>query len=223
MAGLSLAAVGGLSALGGLLALDQVSLGQTMISRPLVVATLTGFLLGRPWDGFVLGLLLECLYLPLVYIGGARVPDAAPATLAATAAAVEIGGAPGLAMGLVAGLILGELGASSVGLLRRWAGQRVPCDPSQLKSPAQLTRVHASIAGVDFARGTLLTALGLGLVPVWVWIARDWPLAPAPTLGVLSLGAAVGLGSLWQGVRGRGDLLWVLGSGLFAALWVGLR
>ena len=51
--------------LGGVLALDGTSVGQFMLSRPVVAGALTGWMLGDPALGLLIGTLLE-LYLLLI-------------------------------------------------------------------------------------------------------------------------------------------------------------
>ena len=45
--------------LGGVLALDGTSVGQFMLSRPVVAGALTGWMLGDPALGLLIGTLLE--------------------------------------------------------------------------------------------------------------------------------------------------------------------
>ena len=71
--------------LGGLLALDATSVGQFMISRPLVAGTLTGWWLGDPALGLEIGAILELFHLAGVPAGGSRVPDTGPASVVAVA------------------------------------------------------------------------------------------------------------------------------------------
>ncbi len=50
-----------LSLLGGVLAVDGTSVGQFMVSRPLVAGVLAGWLLGDPMSGLWVGGILELL------------------------------------------------------------------------------------------------------------------------------------------------------------------
>ena len=56
--------------LGGLLALDATSVGQFMISRPLVVGVLAGVVVDQPLLGATIGAILELylLVLSLIHI-----------------------------------------------------------------------------------------------------------------------------------------------------------
>ena len=82
-----------------MLALDATSLGQFMISRPLVGGAITGWLLGDPVLGLEVGAVLELFHIAGLPAGGSRVPEAGPASVAAVAVAASSGGAtaPGVA------------------------------------------------------------------------------------------------------------------------------
>lgn len=73
---------------GGLLALERTAFLQAMISRPLVAATGTGFLLGDLPSGVFVGLVFELFYLSGASLGGARPEhETLPAVTAAAASA----------------------------------------------------------------------------------------------------------------------------------------
>jgi len=61
-----------LTLLGGLLALDGTSLGQFMISRPLVAGVLTGWMVGDPVLGLLIGGILEVYFISIFPVGGAE-------------------------------------------------------------------------------------------------------------------------------------------------------
>jgi len=84
-----------LAILGGLLALDATSVGQFMISRPLVAGTLAGWWLGDPGLGLEIGAILELFYLAGVPAGGSRVPETGSASVVAVAVAMSAGGLAG--------------------------------------------------------------------------------------------------------------------------------
>ena len=97
-----------LALLGGLLALDGTSVGQFMVSRPLVAGTLAGWWLGDPVLGLEVGAILELFHLAGVPAGGAHVPESGPASVVAVAVAMSAGGPGGLALAVVAGLAFSE-------------------------------------------------------------------------------------------------------------------
>jgi PTS system mannose-specific IIC component len=67
-----------------LLGLDRVALLQCMISRPLVAAPLTGWLLGVPLAGLEVGVLLELLWLGRLPVGAVIPPDDTQVAIGAT-------------------------------------------------------------------------------------------------------------------------------------------
>lgn len=183
--------------LGGLLSLDQSSLGQFMVARPLVSATLTGAVLGDPGAGLLAGAILEVLFLPAFPVGGARFPEGAPAGIVAAAGtAVDPGGA-GLATGVAFGTLWGLVGGWSVTVLRR-LNERFAAAPEKGALPARkVTAAHLGSLALDFARGAGLTALGLVTLAVAGPVVGDlWPFDGPGTLLALGTGAALSAGGL---------------------------
>lgn len=205
-----------LSLLGGALALDQTSLGQFMLSRPLVSATLTGWILGDPASGLAAGALLEVLVLPAFPVGGARFPEVGPAGIvAASAAAGGTGGGvlgPGLAVGVALGAIWSLLGGWTVTLLRR-INERFVALPEE--GPVRVRRIvsgHFAALAFDFVRGAVLTALGIAAARLIVPLAEGlWPLRRPETLVALGIVAGLSAGGLLAALDGwrrrRGILL----------------
>lgn len=72
--------------------LDRTAFPQIMISRPIVVGPLTGWLLGNPSAGLQVGLLVELLWLGRLPVGAAIPPDDTQVTVGATALAIGMGG-----------------------------------------------------------------------------------------------------------------------------------
>ncbi len=210
-----------LTLLGGALGLDETSVGQTMVSRPIVAASLAGLLMGSLPSGFLLGVFLECLYSPKLKVGGARVPDGASAAIVGGAVAALESNAGGLALGLVIALIVGDVGGRVVVLFRRWCGNVVPLRPGTILPRGHLGRLHLMVVFADFGRGAAVVAIGLTTVPIWVPLARSWPLAPEATLGVLAIAGAMTLGVLWgSGTPSRLRLAFIA-LGLAASLAIG--
>lgn len=195
-----------LSLLGGALALDQTSLGQFMVSRPLVSATLTGWIVGDPASGLVAGALLEVLVLPAFPIGGARFPEGGPSGVVAAVAAAEGPGGivgPGLAVGVALGAVWSLLGGWSVTVLRR-LNERFATVPGAGAVPAgRIVSGHLAGLASDFLRGAGLTALGITLARWAVPPARTvWPLGGDVTLLVLGVVVALSAGGLVSALDG---------------------
>lgn len=203
-----------LLALGALVALDGVSAGQFMISRPLVAGFLAGWILGDVAAGVMVGAVLETYLLVSVPSGGGRYPEPGPATVVAVAAAVWTAGAAGLALGVALGLVWGEVGASAQGVLRRSNSRRVPLpETAGAVRAADVTRAHLSSLGLDAVRGVVVTALGLAASRVAApLLGRGWVFEADATRALVLLGALVSLGILARGEGGR-----LVRAGLFAA------
>jgi len=192
-----------LAFLGGLLALDATSVGQFMVSRPLVAGVLTGWWLGDPRLGLEIGAILELFYLAGVPAGGSRGPESGPASVVAVAVAVSAGGLAGLALGLVAGLVTSELGGMSVGLQRRLVGNLFGRIEAGYVTAPKVTTAHLSSVLLDFVRGAAVTTVAV-VVGGWlsgVLVSR-WPLPYETTTALILVGASVHLGALLRGFGG---------------------
>ena len=183
-----------LSALGGVLALDATSFGQFMISRPLVAATLAGGLLGEPVLGLQIGMFLEFFHLDGMPSGGSRVPEAGPA---AVALAATVSGPAGLAFGVMAGLLVSEVGGLTVGVQRHVNMALVSRVEAGRVSPVRLTGVHLLAMFLDFARGGIITAVGVSVGTRGIGIAYDgWTLSSESTVAMIVVAASIHLGAL---------------------------
>lgn len=197
--------------LGGALAVEGTSFGQFMASRPLVAATVAGWVLGDAASGLVLGVVLELLHLSVVPVGGARFPEVGPATVVAAATAAAAGWqGPGIALGCLMALVWGQLGGWSIVMLRLLNGRVAP-DPFQGPvTPARAEWAHVAAMGMDLVRGTVLTGVGILVgVGAVASAAASWPLSTDATVGLLLVAAALPAGVLLRtlgGARRRGFL-----------------
>ncbi len=184
-----------LALLGVVLTLDGVTVGQFMISRPLVAGGLAGLVAGDVTTGLLVGAILELFLLVAVPSGGGRFPEPGPASVVGAAGAIWIGGAGGLAAGIAVALVIGYLGALTQAAQRHLNERFVPAPASNVVTAAAVTRGHLSAVGLDALRGLVLTTVGLIVVarmgPV---IGPWWPLDEAETRGLFLLGALVSLG-----------------------------
>jgi mannose/fructose/N-acetylgalactosamine-specific phosphotransferase system component IIC len=83
----------GIALVGGLIGLDRTAVGQFMISQPIVVGPLTGWILGDLSAGAVIGAVLELIWVLDMPIGSFVPADATISTVSATAIAAL--GSPG--------------------------------------------------------------------------------------------------------------------------------
>ena len=192
-----------LALLGGLLALDATSVGQFMVSRPIIAGTLAGWWLGDPALGLEIGAILELFHLAGVPAGGSRVPESGPASVVAVAVAMGAGGIAGLVLGLAAGLVVSEVGGMTVGLQRHMVARFLGGIEAGSMTARKLTAVHLSSVFLDFVRGVVVTVVGL-IVAGWlsgIFTSR-WPLPHETTLALILVGACVHLGALLRGFGG---------------------
>lgn len=90
---------------GGIIGLDRTAAGQFMISQPVVAGPLTGWLLGDPVAGTVIGVVLELLWVLDMPVGTFVPADATIGTVSATAIA-SLGSAGTASLDLVGFTIL---------------------------------------------------------------------------------------------------------------------
>ncbi len=212
---------------GGIVGVDAASLGQAMVSRPLVAATLGAWVFGRPEDGLILGVALELFELCILPVGAARTPEGGTGALAAGAAyaaAAPAGIAPvPLALALTFGLVAERLAGESVALLRRVNGRLVGDRAlDHLRGTRSLAARHLTGIALDFVRGaavSLATALaGTVLVEALPVVAPDVGRAASGMMALVLPGmAGAGAAVLAGGARVSAFLV---GLAVGSALWL---
>jgi PTS system mannose-specific IIC component len=212
-----------LSLVGTWAALDGTAVGQFLIARPLVAATLAGWVLGDAAAGLLVGMLLEGVYVGDVPAGGARFPEPGPAAVGATLAFVRLGGGGGLALGLAVGVVVAVVAGRTVVALRH-LNSRIVARPSPAADGRRRSAVpHWTCIAADAARGLAVSVLGIGLaLAIPIELAQAWTLSMPATVGLLALPALVAGGALlrsWAS-SGRRKLLFLAGcaGGLVVAV-----
>lgn len=203
-----------LTLLGGVLALDATSVGQFMISRPLVAGALTGWVMGDVALGLSVGVVLELYLLVAFPTGGSRFPEGSTATVVAVASAAAASTAGAVPLGIALGLVWGHLGGLSITGLRKLNGRFIPEPDDARVSARRLVTAHAGAVGLDFVRGCLLTLSGILVGHVVVTrLAGGWPMSVSDSKGLLLVGAAVSGGILLRSLGGfqRRRILFVAG------------
>lgn len=215
----------GLLAIGTLLALDSVSVGQVQLARPLPASALAGWWCGDLPSALAAGVLLELIALETMPVGASRYPDWAPAgVVAAAVAAVAEPVAPALVLAVIAGLLVAWASGQSMVVLRHANGRRfhdmqARLDAGDASAVGRL--IGLGIAG-DAVRGALVMAGGLALVPVAAWLAPRWALDPYTTAAfAAAAGVMVAAGATRQLFHGapwaRTAFAVLLGVGILAA------
>lgn len=216
-----------LAGMGALVALDATALGQAMVSRPLVAATLGGLAFGRPAEGLVLGAALELFELCILPVGAARTPEGGTGALAAGAAYALAGPASfapvPLALALTFGLVAERLGGETVALLRRVNGRLVGLAALGAQGTARsLTRRHLAAIALDGIRGAAVSvaaaAAGVVLLDSLPDVQPDMGRAAASIMALALPGmAGAGAAVLAGGAR---VVAFLVGLGVGSVLWL---
>lgn len=161
--------------LGGIVALDATSLGQLMLSRPLVAATLAGAIAGVPLEGALIGALLEALSLGILPVGATRYPDTGTGAVAAVGT-LGLSGTPSVAPALLLAVVYGLVwqriaGASVVGgryLNERLVGAGRSGERPRLDILVEHRHIESML--IEMGRGVVITigalAIGVFLLPL---------------------------------------------------------
>lgn len=210
---------------GTLVGLDLVSFPQSMISRPLVAATVAGAIAGDVVAGLRVGVVMELFALDVMPVGAARYPDFGPASVASAWFAAQhgvwqllLGPAVGIA------LVTALLGGWSLQWLRRGVSRAVHTVEPQLNAGDRptLRRLFLLALVADAVRGAALTVVGLLLgVALTAWPIAPMTAATMTLIGIAGGAAAAGGGALRSAGHG-GRVRWLLAGsalGLVAALF----
>lgn len=208
--------------LGGLVAVDGTSFGQFMVSRPVVAATLGGWIAGAPVEGALVGLVLEAFQLTVLPVGAARYPEGGPPAVAAAGAyAGATDGFPSLLVVVALAVVWEWLSGLTVQGLRQVNVRLSPAADAVSLRPEAVERGHLAAIAVDFVRGAAVAGVGLAVFG-WV-LAEAWFLLPHAGIARLALGVALAA-ALGAAFRLFGTGRWPLftagvGAGLLL-LWI---
>ncbi|HEV2147803.1 MAG TPA: PTS sugar transporter subunit IIC [Longimicrobiaceae bacterium] len=175
---------------GGVVAVDATSLGQFMLSRPVVAATLAGWIAGSPEHGALLGLFLEAFHLTVLPVGAARYPEGGPAAVAAAGAYAGTSHSfSGLLVVLIFAMLWERVAGVTVQELRQLNVRLSPPPGRESVRSGRLERRHLLAMGADFARGMVLVGVGTVLVG-WV-LQEGFFLLPHGSVARLALGVVL--------------------------------
>ncbi len=223
-----------LALLAGLLALDDVALGQTWFSQPLPAALLSGFFCGDPLTGLAIGLPLQLILVVNLPVGQSFTGDPSVAVVAAVGSTVLSGESLTRALTEVASADFGFTGwmILAAGLLSA-AGHFIVQAERRAHVPwmleghrtlrdgnlGRMARIQARCLAGTFLRGSLFTTLFLLLLlKFWIPLYEVLPSRMHHTLAILPwLLPGLGLGTLIDRYGTGKAWAWVLG-GVFLAL-----
>ncbi|MGN6390960.1 MAG: PTS sugar transporter subunit IIC [Gemmatimonadales bacterium] len=211
---------------GGIVALDLVSVPQAMLSRPLVVGPVAGWLAGDVEAGLRVGVVMELFALDVLPIGAVRYPDYGPATVVAAGLAV---GAPwelGLGLAVGVGLVVAAIGGWTLRLVRRLNARAIQRRAAALAAGESGAIRLLQYGGLvrDAARGVVLT--GGGLLVAWAlvrWLRLDRPTAVGLTLVAVGTGIAAAVNGAVRSAGRGARLRWLAAAAavgtVLAVLW----
>jgi PTS system mannose-specific IIC component len=190
--------------LGAIIGLDMVSFPQAMISRPLVAATLAGWVLGSPERGLLIGATLELIALETLPVGASRYPEWGSASVvggALFASLAEV--SPGaLAVSVLAALATAWAGGWTMVSVRRLNGVIARQSRASLERGSRAAVSGVQLAGLsaDFVRGGLLTLVALlALMPVARASVELWQTPPMMSHAtVVAIATAVAAAAVWK-------------------------
>lgn len=210
--------------LGAVCGLDVVSFPQAMVSRPLVAATLAGWLAGDAAAGLLIGATLELFALETLPFGASRYPEwGSAAVVGGTLFASHTGSSSAaMVVGVLGALATASVGGWSMVVIRRlnarWARRSRP----GLDAGSRGTVNGLQMAGLtaDFLRGGLLTLMALLVLSA----VADASLALWSIDGRLSRAIVAGLagivatGATWKIFHSTTGTRWFLAGGLAIGL-----
>jgi mannose/fructose/N-acetylgalactosamine-specific phosphotransferase system component IIC len=218
-----------LALLGAALGLDVVSFAQAMVSRPLVAATLAGWVSGDAAAGFLVAAILELIAVETLPVGASRYPEWGSAAvvggaLAGAAPAAGSGGphAGAICLAVLAALVTAWVSGGSMVLVRKLNGRlaRRNLDRVAAGDGGTVHRLQLTGLGVDFLRGLVITTVGLIVftpaleVAIRTWSA-DMMLSRAVVVGA---GAMVAAGAVWKLFHAVPRARWLFVGGLAVGL-----
>lgn len=210
--------------LGGALSLDAVSVAQTMISRPIVAATLIGFLCGSPESGLVIGAILELLACETMPFGASRYLEwSCGAVVASLFAAKQPGlSAPVLLTATVFALAAAWLAGFSMVVLRRINGWMIASRRGVIETgdASVLSLLQASGMALDFVRGSVVVSVAaLAAFPLGGAMVSAMSAPAHVRISVLvAIPGAVALAACWRIFAAGPARRYVLLAGVAAGL-----
>ena len=224
MSALPMSALALLLLWGVIVGLDLVSVPQGLLSRPLVAASVAGFLAGDPVAGMRVGALLELFALDVLPVGASRYPEYGPAAVGAAVLAAGLPQPGGIGVGAVLGLLVALPAGWTLEWIRHANARHVHRLSAALSagSTAAIRRLQYAGMARDGIRSALVTTAALGAAVVLR--ERLGPSATLPALltpVLVGAGAAAAISGAIRTAGGGRRLRWV-GFGLAGGMIVAL-
>lgn len=161
--------------------IDYGFLSWQCLIRPIVVAPLTGLVLGDLGTGIIMGASLEAIFMGISAVGGSVPSDALSGSIIAVAYAILVGGDDAIETGLALAMTIGTIMSSITsmfsalwgGLAPFWERQAAECKPTKFFLINVIVAVIATLPaaiiiflGVSFGVDSLQSALNA--CPAWV-------------------------------------------------------
>ena len=212
--------------LGGLLGLDVVSFPQAMITRPLVAATIAGWLIGDSATGLLVGAALELIALDTLPFGASRYPEWGSAAVVGGAIFATHPSHPAgaMEMAMIASLATAWVGSWTMVKLRErnayWAAQRRAA--LDAGSRGAVVELQLLCMTADFVRGGLLAALSYAVfAPLTAIALAAWSTDARISRAVLvTVAASVAASAAWKIFHGVSGARWFFLGGLAIGLLV---
>jgi len=209
--------------------LDLVSVPQGLLSRPLVAATVAGYLAGDPVAGMRVGALLELFALDVLPVGASRYPEYGPAAVGAAVLAAGLPQQGGAGTGAVLGLLVALPAGWTLEWIRHANARHVHRLSAELSAGSVRAIRRLQYAGLarDALRSALVTMVALAAA--LLLRARLGPTAVLPGLltpVLVGTGAAAAISGAVRTAGGGRRLRWVgigLAGGMIVALVLGAR
>jgi len=157
--------------------LDRTAICQFMLSRPIVAAPLTGYLLGDPYLGLKIGVMLELLWLGRLPVGASIPPDDTQVAIGSTMLAVTMGGDSSPEGGMffilcaIVTMPLGKVGQLFDRLARHLNGKLdMKVSAAIEKGDTQMIEPYHLLGLLNFALASLATYSIIVLLGRWILI-----------------------------------------------------
>ncbi|MDD3173260.1 MAG: PTS sugar transporter subunit IIC [Herbinix sp.] len=172
--------------------------GTTHISRPIVLGAITGLVMGDLQAGIIIGANLELVYMGVVSIGLAALPDYVSGTILGTALAIQTGAGPeaALALGIpvATAMMLFDAVKTPVSLVFVHMCDRAAekADPKLFKiifyvAPIILSLMSCALISIGFYLGSDTVTALINRIPTTVQNGMNIALGIIPAIGFVLL------------------------------------